>query len=58
VYYLNPISGLLTLYHDTLYSGQWPSPALLGAMCLASAALAALGYAVFNRYKRLFAEIV
>ena len=57
-YYLNPIAGLLTLYHDSLYGGQWPSPVLLASMTVASVGLCGLGYAIFNRYKRLFAEIV
>lgn len=58
VYYLNPLAGLLTLFHDTLYDGRWPSPVLLASMSLAAIGLCALGYAIFNRYKRLFAEIV
>jgi lipopolysaccharide transport system permease protein len=57
-YFLNPIAGLLTLYHDALYGGQWPSAILLASVSLAAIGLCALGYAVFNRYKRLFAEIV
>ena len=57
-YYLNPIAGLLTLYHDALYGGHWPSPVLLASMTVASVGLCGLGYALFNRYKRLFAEIV
>ena len=56
-YYLNPIAGLLTLYHDSLYGGHWPSPVLLASMTVASVGLCGLGYALFNRYKRLFAEI-
>lgn len=57
-YFLNPIAGLLTLFHDTLYGGGWPSPALLVSVALAAIGLCAIGYAIFNRYKRLFAEIV
>lgn len=58
LYFLNPIAGLLTLYHDALYVGQWPSLRLLGLMLLTSIGLCGLGYAIFNRYKKLFAEIV
>jgi ABC-type polysaccharide/polyol phosphate export permease len=58
LYFLTPIAGLLTLYHDTLYGGHWPSAALLGGMVLAAAGLSAVGYAIFNHYKKLFAEIV
>lgn len=57
-YFLNPVAGLLTLYHDALYGGHWPSPTLLAGMTVASVGLCGLGYALFNRYKRLFAEIV
>jgi ABC-type polysaccharide/polyol phosphate export permease len=57
-YFLNPVAGLLTLFHDTLYSGKWPSLTLLLGVSLAAIGLCALGYAIFNRYKRLFAEIV
>ncbi|MGH7657417.1 MAG: ABC transporter permease, partial [Gemmatimonadales bacterium] len=58
VYFLNPIAGLLTLFHTVLYEGRFPSPGLLGATIGATAVLCLLGYAVFNRYKLLFAEIV
>jgi lipopolysaccharide transport system permease protein len=58
VYFLNPIAGLLTLYHDALYGGQWPSATLLISMTAASLGLGMVGYLIFNRYKRLFAEIV
>ena len=57
-YFLNPIAGLLTLFHDALYSGQWPPAGLLAGVSLAAIGLCAIGYAIFNRYKRLFAEIV
>ena len=36
LYFLNPIAGLLTLYHDVLYWGRMPSPELLGGMLLAA----------------------
>lgn len=57
-YYLNPLAGLLTLFHDALYGGTMPSPTLLACMSIAAIALCAAGYAIFNRYKKLFAEIV
>jgi len=57
-YFLNPIAGLLTLYHDALYGGHWPSGALLACMTVGSVGLCWVGYTLFNRYKRLFAEIV
>ncbi|HEV8124843.1 MAG TPA: ABC transporter permease [Gemmatimonadales bacterium] len=57
-YFLNPIAGLLTLYHDVLYSGHWPTAPLLLGVSLAAFGSCALGYMIFNRYKVLFAEIV
>ena len=58
VYYLNPLAGLLTLFHVVLYEGRFPSGALLGGTAAGAAVIFALGYVVFNRYKALFAEVV
>jgi ABC-2 type transport system permease protein len=58
LYLLNPVASLLTLYHTTLYEGRVPSLALLAASGLVSLALSLLGYAIFNRHKSVFAEIV
>jgi ABC-type polysaccharide/polyol phosphate export permease len=58
LYFLNPIAGLLTLYHDVVYAGQWPSGMLLAATAGQAAIVYAFGYAVFHRYAAVFAEIV
>jgi lipopolysaccharide transport system permease protein len=58
LYFLNPIAGLLTLYHDVLYWGRMPSPHLLAGMLLAAAAIYLAGYALFRRYAAIFPEIV
>jgi lipopolysaccharide transport system permease protein len=58
VYFLNPIAGLLTLYHDVLYWGRMPSPELLGGMLLAAVTIYLAGYALFRRYAAIFPEIV
>lgn len=58
IYFLNPVAGLLTLYHDVLYLGQWPSASHLALMTLTAVGLAALGFFIFRRYKVLFAEIL
>jgi lipopolysaccharide transport system permease protein len=58
LYFLNPVAGLLTLYHQILYAGQMPSLSLLYGMVVAAAAIYAIGYAIFNRYASVFAEIV
>ena len=58
VYFLNPIAGLLTLYHDVLYWGRMPSLHLLGGMLLAAVTIYLAGYALFRRYAAIFPEIV
>ncbi len=58
LYFLNPLAGLLTLYHVVLYAGEIPSLALLGTMTAVCMAIFLGGYAVFNRYKTIFAEVV
>jgi ABC-type polysaccharide/polyol phosphate export permease len=58
LYFLNPMAGLLTLYHDVVYAGLWPSPLLLAGTGLQAAIVFALGYAVFHRYASVFAEVV
>jgi ABC-type polysaccharide/polyol phosphate export permease len=57
-YFLNPIAGLLTLYHDVLYWGRMPSLHLLGGMLLAAVTIYLAGYALFRRYAAIFPEIV
>lgn len=58
LYFLNPMAGLLTLYHQVLYNGQLPDIRLLAGMVVAAFAIFLIGYAVFNRYSSVFAEIV
>jgi lipopolysaccharide transport system permease protein len=58
VYFLNPMAGLLTLYHDVLYWGRMPSLHLLGGMLLAALIIYLAGYALFRRYAAIFPEIV
>jgi ABC-type polysaccharide/polyol phosphate export permease len=58
LYFLNPIAGLLTLYHDVVYAGQWPSALLLGGTAVQAIVVYVIGYAIFHRYAAVFAEIV
>ncbi|MFN2433307.1 MAG: ABC transporter permease [Gemmatimonadota bacterium] len=58
LYFLNPLAGLLTLFQQVLYRGDWPSGALLAGTAAAAVLLASAGYLVFHRYKGLFAEIL
>lgn len=58
LYFVNPIAGLLTLYHDVLYAGQWPSAAMFGVTLVQTVLVYTIGYALFNRYAAVFAEVV
>ena len=57
-YFINPIAGLLTLYHEILYLGQIPSLSLLFGVTGMAVVVCTIGYAVFNRYASVYAEIV
>jgi ABC-type polysaccharide/polyol phosphate export permease len=41
-----------------LYDGEWPSLLVLATGTAVMAATFLIGYAIFNRYKHLFAEVV
>jgi lipopolysaccharide transport system permease protein len=58
LYMVNPMAGLLTLYKNAVYEGQMPSALLLISVTLYSILIAWIGYAIFNRYKATFPEIV
>ena len=57
-FFLNPIAGLLTLYHDVVYSGRMPDPTLFVGTACASVIICLTGYAIFRRYASVFPEIV
>lgn len=54
----NPVAQLITLYHQVLYEGRFPDVELLATASIFAAVLLGAGFAVFNRYKGVFAEIV
>jgi lipopolysaccharide transport system permease protein len=58
IYYLNPLSGLITLFHAVVYEGVFPSPVHLGVVAVVSVASCVIGYSIFNRYKGVCAELV
>lgn len=58
LYLLNPIAGMLTLYHEVLYDGRFPPPALLGGVAIVTLLLFLLGHAIFRRYRDILAEII
>ena len=57
-YFLNPIAGLLTLYHQVLYEGRMPPLTLLLGVIAGALLVYTIGYAVFKRYASVYAEIV
>jgi len=58
LYYINPIAYLLNIFHTVLYDGAWPSFLVLAAGTAIMTVTFLVGYALFNRYKHLFAEVV
>jgi hypothetical protein len=58
LFFANRFGGLLTLYHPVLFVGVRRPGALLGGVAAAAGAIFLGGYAVFNRYKSVFAEVV
>jgi ABC-2 type transport system permease protein/lipopolysaccharide transport system permease protein len=48
LFYLNPASYFVELFHEILYSGHWPRPGLIAAAAAIAAASLGVGYAVFK----------
>jgi lipopolysaccharide transport system permease protein len=57
-YFLNPFAGLLTLFHQILYEGRMPSPALLLGTTAAACLIFIVGYLVFRRYEAVCNELM
>jgi lipopolysaccharide transport system permease protein len=58
IYYINPIAYLLNIFHLVLYDGVLPSFLSLAGATVLMLATFLVGYALFNRSKHLFAEVV
>lgn len=58
VYFLNPFAGLLTLYHEVVYAGRLPPANLALGSTVAAVLVFALGYAIYDRYRSVCAELV
>jgi lipopolysaccharide transport system permease protein len=58
LYLLNPIAGLISLAHSALYQGQWPGWPPIAGSAAACLIMFTAGYAIFNRFKNLFAELL
>ncbi len=55
--FLNPFSGILTLYHAVLYDGIWPSIPMLSSVFGSAIVICFLGYAIFKRFNNTCVEI-
>jgi len=58
LYLLNPLAGLLDLFHMTLYEGVMPSFAYLALFSLQVTVILMVGYVLFGRFKPEFAEVL
>jgi lipopolysaccharide transport system permease protein len=58
LYLLNPIAGVISVAHVALYEGQWPAGALIAGSTAACFLVFAGGYAIFNRFKAVFTELL
>lgn len=56
-YHLNPIVGLLRLFHIVLYEGAWPSTSLLLGVGASALGTCLIGYGIFKRFKDICTEI-
>lgn len=57
-YFFNPMALMLDLFHTVLYLGEMPNLRNLLLMLIEAITFVSLGYLVFNRKKREFAEII
>ena len=56
-FYLNPFTGLLELFHLTLYEGKWPSWEMLGGITMTSLVIFFIGFWIFHRFEDTCVEI-
>jgi lipopolysaccharide transport system permease protein len=56
-YYLNPLVGLMQLFHVVVFQGVWPTMTLLVSVSAVALAVCLTGYLIFNRYKDICVEI-
>lgn len=53
---LNPMSHIITAYRDIFYYHQMPNLQVLGALFLIGIAICIIGYAIFSKLEKRFAE--
>jgi len=56
-YYLNPLAGLIQLFHVVVFQGAWPTMTLLVSVSAVAVAVCLTGYLTFNHYKDVCVEI-
>jgi len=56
--YLNPLTPVVELTRDVLFWGKTPAFGLLGVYCVASATIAWLGFAWFQKTRKGFADVL
>lgn len=58
LYLLNPVAGLVDIFHIVLYEGLTPSPIYLTFFSFQVFFVFGLGYVLFNRFQADFAEVL
>jgi lipopolysaccharide transport system permease protein len=58
LYFLNPMAGLLQFYRCIFYYQQWPGAGLIVYTSAVSFLILIIGFKVFQKYERLFADLV
>jgi lipopolysaccharide transport system permease protein len=54
---MNPMTYIITFYHDVLYYHRMPESQIFAVSSLSAILIFLLGYGVFNHYKNSFAEL-
>lgn len=57
-FWLNPMAAFVTAYQRIVVEGIWPTPALTAGLVLSAVVAATVGFVVFTRHQRRFAEMV
>jgi len=56
-FYVNPLVGLMQLFHVVVFQGAWPTMTLLVSVSIVALAVCLTGYLIFNHYKDVCVEI-
>jgi lipopolysaccharide transport system permease protein len=58
LYFVNPMAGLITIYRDLLLNHRMPDLQLAGAVFVVGLVVFLLGFSVFQKYERVFADVL